>query len=312
MKILTTESFAAARAYILTHGRPLDQARFGYHFEGASAPAVALALATYQNDDGGFGHGLEPDIRTPASSAIATSTGLAILRDIGKMADESLVAAAAGYLLATYDTVREVWPMVPPAVEDAPHAPWWTYADSETVFNGFRINPKASLLGHLYHLAAGQDGVAGLLSSASQSLMAYVETIPDEELGMHDLLALLDLASAENIPSDLQAPLSDKLRRAADHVVAIDPAGWGEYVLRPLQAAPAPDSLLAPVIDRAAIDANLDYEIQRQSADGSWDLAWTWDFIDVAAWAQAERDWKGFHAVNHLRTFAAYGRLAPV
>ncbi len=31
------------------------------------------------------------------------------------------------YLMATYDSDHEVWPMTPPNVDDAPHAPWWHY-----------------------------------------------------------------------------------------------------------------------------------------------------------------------------------------
>jgi len=309
---LTKEKFAAARTYIMTHGRLIDRARFGFHFQGQDRTPIIRAVEGYQNEDGGFGHGLEPDLRTPASSAIATSMGLAILREINADPAEPVITAAVDYLLATYDAAGAVWPIVPPAVDDAPHAPWWTYDGTESAFDGFRINPKAALLGHLYHFAAGKEAVDALLASASQSLMAHVEATPDGELGMHDFLALLELASAENVPSDLQRPLVAKLRRSAGHLVATNPAAWGEYVLRPLQVAPSPDALLASDIDKAAIEANLDYEIQRQTADGCWELAWSWAFVDATAWAQAEKDWKGFHAVNNLRALAAYDRLAGV
>jgi hypothetical protein len=310
MKMISREAFAAARNYIMIRARPLDQARFRYHFEGGDSTAVVQALAAFQNEDGGFGHGLEPDLRTPASSAIATATGLAILREVGPAAAERLVAGAVRYLLDTYDDAGQVWPIVPPAVEDAPHAPWWNYAESASSFDGFRINPRASLLGHLYHFAAGQKPVAGVLASAGPSLLNHVASTPDDELGMHDLLTLTELAEADNVPDAIRRPLIDRLRRVVGQVVETDPARWAEYTLRPLQVAPSPDSLLASAVPRPAVDANLDYAIEGQAADGSWDLPWSWDFVDAAAWAQAERDWKGFHAVNYLRAFAAYGRLA--
>jgi len=310
MEMLTPQSFAAARNYVMTYGRPLDQARFRYHFEGGDATAVVQALAAFQNDDGGFGRALEPDMRSAASSAIATATGLAILREVGPAAAQPLLAGAVRYLLDTFDDANQVWPIVPPAVEDAPHAPWWAYAESAGSFDGFRINPRAALLGHLFHFAAGQAPVAGLLASAGQSLLDYVQSIPDDDLGMHDLLALLDLLEADNVPDALRRPLLDKLRRVAGRAVETDPARWAEYSLQPLQVAPAPGSALAPAVDRQAIEANLDYVILRQTADGSWQLPWSWDFVDAVAWAQAERDWKGFQAVNHLRLCIAYGRLA--
>lgn len=312
MKKMTAESFAAAQTYIMTSGRTLDRARFQVHFAGGDPAEVVDALAAFQNDDGGFGHGLEPDLRTPASSAIATSMALAIMREVDAPTRDPLVNAAVRYLLRTYDGAEHVWPIVPPAVEDAPHAPWWTYAESKTAFNGFRINPKASLLGHLYHFATKLDAVTSLLEVAGQSLLEDVAAIPDDELGMHDFLALLDLISTANVPDALQRPLTGKLRRATNILVATDPARWAEYTLQPLQVAPAPDSLLASAIDQAAIEANLDYRIDEQTADGSWDLPWSWDFVDARAWAQAEKDWKGFHAVNNLRIFAAYDRLADM
>lgn len=310
MKMMTPESFAAARGYIMSHGRPLDQARFTYHFEDGDAAAVIQALAAFQNDDGGFGQALEPDLRTPASSAIATATGLAILREVDPAAGEPLVSGAVRYLLDSFDDAEKVWPIVPPAVEDAPHAPWWNWAESSSSFDGFRINPRASILGHLYQFAAGQEPVASLLATAADSLLGYVESKHDDDLSMHDLLSLLELVEADNVPETLRRTLLEKLHRAAGRAVETDPARWTEYALQPLQIAPAPDSALATAVDRSAVDANLDYVIRRQAADGSWNLPWSWDFVDAVAWAQAERDWKGFHAVNHLRILAAYGRIA--
>jgi hypothetical protein len=294
----------------MSHGRPLDRARFTYHFENGDPALIIQEVAAYQNEDGGFGNALEPDSRTPASSAIATSTGLTALREAGAKGDEPLVIAAIRYLLSSYDARQKVWPIVPAAVEDAPHAPWWSYAESATVFDSFRVNPRAALVGHLYHFAAAQQAPADLLTGVSQSLLAHIESIPDDDMGMHDLLAILDLAGADNLPAGYRQPIVSKLQRVVRQAVETDPRQWAEYTLRPLQVAPAPDSLLAAHIDRQAIDANLDYEIEQQTADGSWDLAWSWDFVDAAAWAQAEKDWKGLHAVNHLRILAAYGRIA--
>jgi hypothetical protein len=310
MKAMVPSAFKSARNYVMTRGRPLDQARFRYHFEAGPPAAVIQALLAFQNGDGGFGHALEPDLRTAASSAIATTTGLAIAREVDAPADAPVVINAIRYLLDSYDQSKQVWPIVPPAVEDAPHAPWWNYAESAATFGGFRINPRAVLLGHLYHFAAGQQAAASLLELASQSLRGDIEGIAAEEMGMNDLLALLELAEVDQVPPVLRRPLLDKLRLAAGHVVENDPARWQEYTLRPLQVAPSPDALLAPVVDRQAVEANLDYLVDGQAADGSWELAWSWDFVDPVAWAQAEQDWKGFLAVSHLRVLAAYGRLA--
>ena len=51
----------------------------GLHGKGL---AVMVALIAFQNPDGGFGHGLEPDTRSPASSGIASSIGSLAIRSV--------------------------------------------------------------------------------------------------------------------------------------------------------------------------------------------------------------------------------------
>src|SRR6476661_71423 len=125
MRSLSAEAFGRAKEYLMTSGRTLEQARFKYLFENGSLDEVAAALAPYQNPDGGFGHGLEPDARTPTSGALATSVGLGVLRDCGATADHEQVRGAVGYLLATLDPAGKVWRIIPADANNYPHAPWW-------------------------------------------------------------------------------------------------------------------------------------------------------------------------------------------
>ena len=139
----------------MDQGRALDQRRFEFHFEAGSANAVLAALASYQNDDGGFGNSLEPDIRTPASSAIATTVGFQLLREIRAPAGHALVRRGIEYFVTTYDESRQVWPIIPPEVEKAPHAPWWNYESSAETFGQFIVNPRAEIVGYLHEFSDG-------------------------------------------------------------------------------------------------------------------------------------------------------------
>lgn len=83
------EAFEKARKFIYRNARPLDLARWQYHFEGGRKENVIEALSAYQNEDGGFGHGLEADFWNPNSSPMATSAAAQYLsegtvRKIGK------------------------------------------------------------------------------------------------------------------------------------------------------------------------------------------------------------------------------------
>ena len=74
-------------AVFLSTTRPLEQILFNYHFRTGSLEDVLDALAVFQNEDGGFGHGLEPDLQSPNSSVLATTVAFQILRDLGIEAD---------------------------------------------------------------------------------------------------------------------------------------------------------------------------------------------------------------------------------
>jgi hypothetical protein len=58
-----------ASVFVAASARVIDQRRFQRLFEDGPAAAVRDAVAAYRNDDGGFGHGLEPDCRSPAPEA---------------------------------------------------------------------------------------------------------------------------------------------------------------------------------------------------------------------------------------------------
>lgn len=309
MTMLSRQAFQQARSYVFTHGRGLEQQLFAYHFEKGSAADVLRELVRYQNQDGGFGHGLEADVRTAASSAVATQMAFNVLRTVQATSTDPIVRAAIQYLVNTLDAASLVWPIVPPEVEDAPHAPWWNYADVARNFDGFVVNPRAALVGFLHEYAA-------LLSDAflvmmRTALLDHLSAHP-EPLDMHDLFCCLTLVASPNLPSEAAAQVRARILDDAPRVIVTDGGQWGGYGMMPLDAAPSPDALLADLVPRAAVDANLDSLIETQLADGSWPIPWSWGDLHPTAWAEAERDWKGQRVVNNLRVLAAYDRIEAV
>ncbi len=307
MKKLTPDAFARAAAYLRTRARPLEAALFAHTFEDGRRTAVLAALVPYQNDDGGFGRGLEPDMRATASTVVATTIALGILRRIGATEETSGLPAALVYLIDNYDAESGRWPIISPGVEDAPHAPWWDYAESEANFRGFWANPRAAVVGYLwqYRKLVPSPFVEGALRAAATDLLSYAH-----HMEMHDLLCFIDLVDTDGLPGELRQNMTDKLRRAVARSVEMNPAKWDGYNLKPSQVIRSPRSELAPAIAPEVLEANLDYLIDTQAADGSWAPAWSWAFIDAAAWAAAERGWRGVLTLRNLETLRAFGRIA--
>ncbi|MGW8574350.1 hypothetical protein [Streptomyces niveus] len=74
---------ARAERFVWLTARVLEQRRFAHHFTGGGADAVETALTAYRNEDGGYGHGLEPDLRGPVSLPSHTAHALYVLDSTG-------------------------------------------------------------------------------------------------------------------------------------------------------------------------------------------------------------------------------------
>lgn len=111
-----------ARDFVFTHGALWEQALFAHLFDGGSRERVLRCLALYQNADGGWGHGLEADIRTPASNAPTAEYALGVLLEFG-LGEAETVARTASWCLAAQGPDGDF--PVGPSFHDYPRAPWW-------------------------------------------------------------------------------------------------------------------------------------------------------------------------------------------
>jgi hypothetical protein len=304
MLTLSSAALDRARAFILVHARPLERALYAYHFESGSTQAVFEALAAYQNPDGGFGRGLEPDIRLPDSSAIATTVALQILRELDAASDYPLVQGAMRYLLSIYDADHQAWPIIPPNVDDAPHAPWWTYKPD---LAHHLSNPRPEIMGYCIQYA---DLVpAALRETLLESILAHVMTLPDKVDAHDDLLCYVRLADTAGLPESVRDRLLEKLAGMINETASCDPVFWDGYVLRPLKVVQSPESPFRLVLN-GALSTNLDYEIEHQGEDGAWWPYWSWGDTYPDEWPVVEREWKGVLTLEMLKTLRNFGRLA--
>jgi hypothetical protein len=306
MKKLTQAAFQSAKNFIMNQGRALDQRRFEFHFETGPADAVLAALAPYQNDDGGFGNSLEPDIRTSVSSAIATTVGFQILREIQAPVDHMLVQKGIEYFVAAYDESRQVWPIIPPGVAEAPHAPWWNYENSAETFGQFLVNPRAEIVGYLHEFS---DGVpTQLLQQLTTAVLAHLDSSSDE-MEMHDILCFARLAETEALPN--REEVGEKLAQAAAPRVARNAEQLTGYVLKPLWLVSSPESPLATEF-KDEVEMNLDFEIEQQGEDGSWSPNFSWGDQYPETWQKAKKEWQSRFTVETLKTLRDFGRIEQV
>lgn len=218
---LSPEAFASAAGFLDRRARPLEAALFEHSFRGAPPSAAVSELEKFSNPDGGFGHGLEPDLCVPDSSGLATSHGLTLLRELGQPADHPLVAGALAWLVENFDPDVSAWRAVPPNVDDHPRAPHWN-ADLHAPGGGWPVAviPCAEALSHFLHYRCGRD------EQLSAATTALLDALPDSSLGPDSVLYLDRLARTEAIPGALAAALAEHLPRLALDMVERDPDQW--------------------------------------------------------------------------------------
>jgi hypothetical protein len=309
MKHFSKAAFDNASIFLERKARRLDLAIFKYHFDGGSPRDVAFELSKYQNSDGGFGHALEPDLRTPTSSPLATAVGLQILADLGYTSDFSQVQGAVKYLFNSFQESSGKWVPISGDAKNFPHAPWWHNDEGSLAdnFSDFLIIPRAHVVGLLHHFS---DLVpAKWLESTTESTVTDIEKI--EQLGTgggDDLLYAIILAEADKLPEKFKARLTARIRSVTLDVVITDPKMWNSYVITPLKIAPTPNSVPAELIWNE-IHQNLDYLIDSQANDGSWHPVWNWGDVYPEEWEKAKLEWQGHLTVENLNILDAYGRI---
>jgi hypothetical protein len=304
---LTAAQQARARTFIQDEARPLEQALYAFHFAGGSAEEVLTELGRFQNEDGGCGHGLEPDLQTPQSSVLATTVALQIARTVGAPATHPLVRRAVAFLVDAYDADHGYWPIIPADVDDAAHAPWWQSGASAPEHAArYVFNPGAEVVGYLWAYAPQTplDTRRRLLEHVLTALEAHSEI----NIEMHELLCLLRLLETPEIPADAQTRMLALLRPVVARSVVTEPSAWHGYGLQPLDVAGNPGSPFAPAM-ADALDLNLLFRMAQQGDDGAWHPAWNWGDSFADAWPAARRAWSGVLTVGGLRGLAAWGRV---
>ena len=278
---------AAAETFIWSAARLLDRHRYSLLFKGGRAESVIDALRGYRNPDGGFGHALEPDLRSPGSQPAATLYALEALNEAGA-ADADLARAARAWVAQIAAPDGGI-PSVLPGFEDYPHAPW------------FQPEPGSMLT---FALAAvlHDGGVTGdqWLDRATDWSWRAIET-NEQPSGYWLKFAC---AFLDAVPDERRARAAVEALASRTDATAIAPVGGVEgEALRPLDLSPRPGSRSRGLITEARIEAHLDLVESEQQEDGGWMFDWR-------AWSPAQtNDWRGNVTIRALTWLRDNGRL---
>ena len=280
---------AAAADFMAGHARVLDRRRFELlQGETDNASGVLAALDAYRNPDGGYGWGLEPDLRSPESQPAAAWHAFEVFENVAPVTSPH--AAVLCDWLESVTLPDGGLPMAVPLGLAAGSAPWWQSSDPSV--SSLQITTVVA--GAAQRLAAHDPAVAehpwleratryclNAIGAMDEAPFAYVlsfsvrfldavhESRPEAPALMQKL--------AEHIPDDGNIRVS---------------GGTENEMLHPLDVAPEPDRPARGLYAPELIAADLDRLAALQQDDGGW----TVDYMRISP--AGSLDWRGYATVR--------------
>ena len=293
-----------AASFLARHARPLDRRRFAAVVGEATAEtrrAVLAALEGYRNADGGYGWGIEPDLRAPESQPAGALHALEAIADAGPETAD----CAPGLLdwLARVTLDDGGLPFALPLADPAGCAPFWTAADSGTS----SLQITAAVAAQAHRAARFDPRINGhpWLARATRHCFDEIASIRDVPFAyvLSFALRFLD-AAADTHPEALE--LLAHLGRFVPGDGAIPVAGGAEgESLHLLDYAPTSGRPVRALLGEDAVARDLDRLANGQQADGGW-------AVDFDSYSEAAKlEWRGYATVSAVSILLANGR-APL
>jgi hypothetical protein len=294
-----TVDLAAAADFVAGSARLLDRRRFEVLFDGGGAEPLLAAVDGYRNPDGGYGWGLEPDLRSRTSQpggALHAFEAFASAAPATTPRAVELCEWLAGVTLPDGGL-----PFALPVPDPAACAPFWATADNGR--SSLQITAIVAIAA--YRVAAFDPAVAAhpWLARATAFCLSTLEGLDTAPHAMELAFAVQWLdAAASSTPE--AARVLERVRPwvPAEGVLHVDGGAEDEF-MRPLDFAPMPGGPARTLLADGVVEAELDRLAAAQQADGGWRV----DFDSYSPAATLE--WRGHRTVQALLVLRANGAL---
>jgi hypothetical protein len=289
-------------SYLAAHGRVLDRHRLALVLEHAgAAERVLSALDGYRNPDGGYGWGLEADLRDGTSQPgaalhafeamadVAAATGRTSPRAV-ELCDWSASVALAGGAGA----------FAFPVDDPTACAPFWVSADPTLT----SLQITAAVVAQAQRLARHQPDVAAhpWLQAATAWCVQEAGSAGEHTHAIELMFTLqaLDAVAARDAAAAAQLErLAVLIPESGRLPVA---GGAPDEALFLLDVSPWPDTPLRAFLATERVEQDLDRLEAERTPGGGWEQ----DFQAYSPAADAE--WKGYRTVLAVQVLRAHGR----
>ncbi|SDY97850.1 hypothetical protein SAMN05660209_04248 [Geodermatophilus africanus] len=291
-----TVDLTAAAGFMATHARLLDRRRFDLLFgdgdDRDAATAVLAAVEAYRNPDGGYGWGLEPDLRSRTSQPGGALHALEAIADAAPVATTARARELCDWL-ETVTLPDGGLPFALPVPDPVGCAPFWASAES----GSSSLQITAIVAESAHRVTAHDPAVAGhpWLERATRYCLAAVRAMGEQPHALELAFAARFLDAAAATCPDEAGELFQRLRAhvPADGLVHVAGGAADEYV-RPLDFTPRPGGPARGLFSPGVVERELERLAGQQRPDGGWAV----DFDSYSPAAALE--WQGHRTVEVL------------
>lgn len=278
----------AAGSFMAAHGRVLDRRRLRLLLGDDEPDTVLSALDAYRNPDGGYGWGLEPDLRAAESQPGAALHAFEVFEDVAPATTPRALALCEW--LASVTLADGGLPFALPVADTAGLAPFWAQADPAA--SSIQITAYVAAAAH--RVAAHDPAVAAhpWLDRATRYCLGRTGVL-DKDSHALELLAALTFLDAAHDTHPEAGDLLDRLGALLPASGSLHVAGGAaDETVRPLDFAPYPGRPARRLFHPDVISADLERLVAEQQDDGGWRV----DFASYSSAAVLE--WRGYQTVR--------------
>jgi len=262
---------------------------------------MLAALAGYRNADGGYGWGLDPDLRSPESQPAAAHHAFEVFEEI-KPATNTHAVALCDWL-ESISLEDGGLPFALPLRLTAGSGPWWQGPDEDR--SSLQITSITAAAAH--RVATHDPAVAAhpWLERATTYCMREIAALDSTPFAyvLAFSIQLLDTVH------DTRPEAPQLLHKLGEHVpssghVAVTGGTEGE-TLTPLHLAPYPDRPARALINPDVVAADLERLAAGQRDGGGW----TVDHLQISP--AGVLDWRGYSTGRAIKILRSNGSISP-
>jgi hypothetical protein len=259
-------------AWIHKNARELEIAIWKYHFENGNKEAVVNALMYYQNEDGGFGNGVEPDNWNINSFPYATLFAIGILKDIEFYDMQHPIYLGIKRYIDTDLNFPEGCTFTVLTNKDYPRAKFYNYNEK------YNLTESTGIIIGFCSFVIEHYRDSKIYSSVLEVIEKMMEKIYSDKLGDMGPTGYISLVNAMK-QAEIEGYDYDKLelrlKELVNNSIQRNPDQWPNYGYRPSDYIKTKTSIFYEY-NKDIVNVELDFLHDTLRENDVWPITWSW------------------------------------